>query len=477
MAKKGNQKKSKTQLSSKAMRVEKDSLGELKVPKNAYYGVQTARAVENFPISGWHAHPAFIDGTVLIKKAAATVHGQLGLIPKKHTQLIVKVCDEILSGQHREEFVVDAFQAGAGTSHHMNVNEVIANRANEMLKKPRGSYAPIHPNDHVNMAQSTNDVIPTAIRLSSLLLKKDLLSAVQGLAKAFRKKAKEWHKIVKSGRTHLQDATPIRLGQEVGAYASCLESHFKKIEQAYQPLKELGIGGTAVGTGVNSHPKYRKMMASNLGKYLKIPLKPAKDFFEAMQSMAPIVGLSDALKNMALDLTRIANDLRLLSSGPRTGLGEIVLPPVQPGSSIMPGKVNPVLAEMTNQSCFFTLGLNTAISYGSQAGQLELNVMMPMIAYSLCWQITILTNTMNALAKKCVDGIKADAERCRWFGENSVSIATVLNPLLGYAKTAEIVKKAVATGRPLRDLLAETTLTPKQIEQVFKLEDSTRPNI
>jgi len=458
-------------------RTEKDSLGEKQIPNQVYYGVQTARAVDNFPISGWKPHPAFVDATVLIKKAAATVHGELGLIPKKHVAAIVKACDEILAGQHREHFVVDVFQAGAGTSHHMNVNEVVANRANEILGGKRGAYQPINPNDHVNMAQSTNDVIPTAIRLSALLLKKNCLSALDKLQKAFAKKAKAWDKIVKSGRTHLQDATPIRLGQEFGGYASCLESHLAWVKVAFVPLTSLGLGGTAVGTGINSHPKYRPMVAQELGKLIGEPLKPAKDFFEAMQSMSPFVGLSNALRNLTLDLIRIANDLRLLASGPRTGLYEIVLPAVQPGSSIMPGKVNPVLAEMTDMAGFFVLGLDTTIAYASQAGQLELNVMMPIIAYCLSWQLTILTNTMDALAVKCVDGIIAFPDRCRYYAENSVSIATVLNPILGYAATAEIVKKAVATGKPLRELLVQSSLTEAQIEQVFDLYDSTYPNL
>ena len=458
-------------------RIEKDSLGEKKIPHHVYYGVQTVRAVENFPISGWKPHPAFVDATVLIKKAAAVVHGELGLIPAKNVKAIVKACDEILGGELRDNFVVDVFQAGAGTSHHMNVNEVVANRANELLGGKRGIYDPINPNDHVNMAQSTNDVIPTAIRLAALLLKKDFLPSLTALQKAFAAKAKAWDKIIKSGRTHLQDATPIRLGQEFGAYASVLQSHIEWIKQAYEPLKSLGLGGTAVGSGINSHPRYRTMVAKELGRLIGEPLKPAKDYFEAMQSMSPFVGLSNAIRNLTLDLVRIANDLRLLASGPRTGLYEILLPPVQPGSSIMPGKVNPVLAEMTDMSGFFVLGLDTTIAYASQAGQLELNVMMPIIAYCLTWELSILGNTMQALATKCIDGIIAFPDRCRYYAENSVSIATVLNPILGYAATAEIVKKAVATGRPLRELLQETSLKPAQIEKVFDLYDSTYPNL
>ncbi|HEX5033824.1 MAG TPA: lyase family protein, partial [bacterium] len=316
-----------------------------------------------------------------------------------------------------------------------------------------------------------------AIRIAALLLKKDFLASLKTLQKSFAAKAKAWDKIVKSGRTHLQDATPIRLGQEFGGYASVLQSHLDWIERAFEPLTRLGLGGTAVGTGINSHPQYRQRVAKELGRLIGEPLKPAKDYFEAMQSMSPFVGLSNAIRNLTLDLIRIANDLRLLASGPRTGLYEILLPPVQPGSSIMPGKVNPVLAEMTDMSGFFVLGLDTTIAYSSQAGQLELNVMMPIIAYCLSWELSILSNTMQALAVKCVDGIIAFPDRCKYYAENSVSIATVLNPILGYAATAEIVKKAVATGKPLRELLQQTSLTPAQIDKVFDLYDSTYPNL
>jgi aspartate ammonia-lyase len=458
-------------------RIEKDSLGEKHIPNEVYYGVQTSRAIDNFPISGWKPHPAFVDACVLVKKAAAIVNCQLNLLPKKLANAIVKACDEILDGKLRDQFVVDIFQAGAGTSQNMNTNEVIANRANEILGQKRGSYHPIHPNDHVNMAQSTNDVIPTAIRLAALLLKDGFFESLGKLHQSFRKKSREFDRVIKSGRTHLQDATPIRLGQEFGAYASCLASHLQTIKAAYLPLTHLGIGGTAVGTGINSHPRYRKMMPQVLGKFLGIPLKQAKDYFEAMQSMAPFAGLSSALRNLSLDLIRIANDLRLLASGPRTGFNEILLPAVQPGSSIMPGKVNPVLAEMTDMAGFYVLGLDHSIAFATQAGQLELNVMMPLIAYCLTWELTILTNKMSVLRSRCIDGILANKEQCRYWAENSVSIATVLNPILGYSATAEIVKKAVRSGKPLRELLEQTSLTKQQIEKVFDLYDSTYPNL
>lgn len=462
---------------SQKFRIEKDSLGEKQIPAEVYYGVQTARAIDNFPISGWSPHPAFVEACVLIKKAASIVNSDLKLLPKNLARAIVKASDEILDGKFRDQFVVDIFQAGAGTSQNMNTNEVIANRANEILGQKRGTYKPIHPNDHVNMAQSTNDVIPTAIRLAALLLRNDLLRSLGDLQKSFQRKAREWDKVIKSGRTHLQDATPIRLGQEFSGYASCLSSHLEQVRAAFVPLTYLGIGGTAVGTGINSHPRYRKIMPKVLGKFIGIPLKGAKNYFEAMQSMAPFAGLSGALRNLALDLIRIANDLRLLASGPRTGFNEILLPAVQPGSSIMPGKVNPVLAEMTDMAGFFILGLDHSIAFATQAGQLELNVMMPLIAYCLTWELTLLTNKMDALRSRCIDGIKANVEQCRYWAENSVSIATVLNPILGYSATAEIVKKAVETGKPLRELLEQSSLTKAQIEKVFDLYDSTYPNL
>ncbi len=451
-------------------RTEQDSLGSQKVPSEHYYGGQSSRALENFPISGWRAHPSFLEATLLIKKAAAQVNGQLRLIPSSLSKIITRVCDEILRDlpQWKKEFSVDVFQAGAGTSHHMNVNEVIANRANEILKKQKGSYSPIHPNDHVNRAQSTNDVIPTAIRLAALKELQLFLPALKKMAQVFRKKEKEFYPVIKSGRTHLQDATPLRLGQEFSGYAQCLENHFKRISEARKELLEIGLGGTAVGTGINTHPQYRKKIAKALAALTKEPLRPAPNFFEAMQSLAPFTSLSGALKNLALDLIRIANDLRLLSSGPRTGLAEIQLPAVQPGSSIMPGKVNPVMCEMLNMVCFFVMGLDTSVSMASQAGQLELNVMMPLVAYSLPWEITLLTNSITQVTLRCVEGIKADAKRCRDYAENSVAIATVLTPRLGYAKTAEIVKEAVQTGKSIREVLkAHGVLSDQEMDKIF----------
>ena len=463
-------------MKSKKYRIEKDALGPKEIPAEATYGVQTARALENFSISGWRAHPRFIEATVLIKKAAALVNADLRMIGRREARAIVQACDEILKGKWIDQFAVDVFQAGAGTSHNMNANEVIANRANEILGKSRGAYAPIHPNDHVNRAQSTNDVIPTAIRLACLRELKDFYPSCDALALAFRKKSRTFDRIIKSGRTHLQDATPIRLGQEFSGYAQCLDNHRRRIGEASSDLRRIGLGGTAVGTGINTHARYRKKVAQALARLMGEKIEPAKNFFEAMQSLAPFTHLSGVLRNLALDLIRIANDLRLLSSGPRTGLAEIILPPVQPGSSIMPGKVNPVMAEMQDMVAFFVVGLDTSVALASQAGQLELNVMMPLVAYSLPWMITLLKNSMKALAERCVEGIQADAARGLYYAENSVSIATALAVPMGYAKTAEVVKEAVKTGKSIRTILKERNLlSEKEMDRVFDLMPLTEP--
>ncbi|MBF0492291.1 MAG: aspartate ammonia-lyase [Deltaproteobacteria bacterium] len=451
-------------------RQEKDSLGSKKIPSQAYYGVQTARALENFPISGWTAHPGFLEATILVKKAAALVNAQLGLIPPKLSKTIARVCDEILKGKWRDQFVVDVFQAGAGTSHNMNVNEVIANRANEILGTARGTYSPIHPNDHVNRCQSTNDMIPTAIRLAALQELQKFLPTLTQLIQIFKKKSKQLNSVIKSGRTHLQDATPIRLGQEFSGYTQCLENHLQRIQATKKDLLKIGLGGTAVGTGMNTHPQYRKKIAQKLSQLSGEKLVPASNFFEAMQSLAPFTHLSGTLRNLTLDLIRIANDLRLLASGPRTGLAEIQLPAVQPGSSIMPGKVNPSIAEMLNMTCFFVLGLDESIKLASQAGQLELNVMMPLVAYSLPWSVTLLTNALKIFGERCVEGIQADNERCLFYAENSTSIATALAPKLGYAKTAELIKEAIRSKKNVRAILIEQhILSPEEIEELFHL--------
>ncbi|MEP6591568.1 MAG: aspartate ammonia-lyase, partial [Gemmatimonadota bacterium] len=366
-----------------SFRTEKDPLGELPVPDEALYGIQTLRAVQNFPISGLRPLPAFIDAVVMIKRSAAVTHRETGRLEAEFADAIITAADEILGGQHRDQFVVDPYQAGAGTSHNMNINEVIANRANELLGFVRGRYAPVHPNDHVNMAQSTNDVIPTAMRLATLLTLPSLLAALDGLGEAFLERGRAFDHIIKSGRTHLQDATPIRLGQEFTAYGHTVLRHRKKLEEAARWLRAMNIGGSAVGTGINVEPTYPALMVKHLQVLTGLELEVAEDRIQLMQSMGDIATFSGALRAYVLDLCKIADDIRLLSSGPRTGLAEILLPAVQPGSSIMPGKVNPSIAEMVNQVCYQAIGIDTTVAMAAKAGELELNVMMPVITHNI----------------------------------------------------------------------------------------------
>lgn len=460
------------------MRTEQDALGTKQLPDNIYYGIQTLRAVENFPISGLKAHPLFIKATVTVKKAAAIVNSKLGHLDTNKSKAIVHACDEILEGKLGEQFVVDVFQAGAGTSHNMNTNEVIANCAIESLGGKKGDYSLIHPNDHVNMAQSTNDVIPTAMRITTLWLLEELITVVEGARRTFANKGKEFDRIVKSGRTHLQDAVPIRLGQEFCAYAEALKKCSSALEKSRTELYELGLGGTAVGTGLNADPKYRSMVTAELARLTGFPLHPSADYFEAMQSMALFVDVSSAVRRLAVELTRIANDLRLLASGPRTGFAEIVLPAVQPGSSIMPGKINPSMAEMMNMAAFHVLGNDAAIAYAAQAGQLELNVMMPVIAHNLFQAIQISANALKAFTKRCVEGISADEARCKMYAEASVGIATVLNAHIGYSKAAEVSKESVKTGKLVRDIIVEKEILSKEeLEQVLDWHSLTEPGI
>jgi len=459
-------------------RIEKDSLGERRIPKDAYYGVQTHRAVENFPISGLRPKPAYVDATVHIKKAAAVVNKQLGLLDARKADAIVQAADEILGGKLREWFVVDVYQAGAGTSHNMNTNEVLANRAIEILGGRKGDYAIIQPNDDVNMSQSTNDVCPTAIRIGALIMVRELLPSMANLEEAFRGKAKEFDKVVKSGRTHLADAVPIRLGQEIGAWGTNIRKHRMAIEHASLGCCELGIGGTAAGTGLNAHPKYREMMVRQLSSQLGFELRMAEDYFEAMQSLRPMVELSNSIRNLAQDLIRISNDIRLLGSGPKTGLFEINLPAVQPGSSIMPGKVNPVMAEMMDMVCFQVIGCDTTVLLSAQAGQLELNVMMPVVAFNLLHEFEILKNAIDVFIKYCVTGITANEDRCRAYAEGSMSVVTVLNPHIGYLKAAEIAKEYLTSGKPIRQLVLEKgLLSAEKLDEVFNLYGMTEPGI
>jgi aspartate ammonia-lyase len=459
---------------SEKTRTEKDPLGTLEVPADALYGVQTLRAVQNFPISGLKPLPAFVDATVRIKRAASLTHKETGRLEPKLADAIVKAADEVLAGKHREQFVVDVYQAGAGTSHNMNVNEVLANRANEILGTKRGSYSPVHPNDHVNMAQSTNDVIPTAIRLACLTELGTFEKAFEGLAKAFEKKGKEFDDVLKSGRTHLQDAMPIRLGQEFEAYAGSLRRGLKRVVDAADYLRDLGIGGSAVGTGVNVEREYPKLMVKHLRSSAKVDLREGKDRIQLMQSMGDVAGFSSQIKVLALDLSKIASDLRLLASGPRTGLDEIRLPAVQPGSSIMPGKVNPSIPEMVNQVCFQVIGNDACVTVATEHGQLELNVMMPVIEHNVVFSMMILGNAARVFAEKTVKGIEANEEQSRYWLERSAALATALAPQIGYARAAELSKQSVKENVLIRDLVKrEKVLPAKEIDEVLDLRKMT----
>lgn len=437
-------------------RIEKDSLGEVRVPAKAYYAAQTARAVENFPVSGLKPYPAFVWSMTLIKRAAAEVHKDLGLLDARLADAIIQAADEVLAGKHHDQFVVDPFQAGAGTSHNMNVNEVIANRASEILGYALDSKEkPVNPNDHVNMAQSTNDTIPTAIRLGVLWKFDELVSTLQRCADELKRKAAEWDSITKSGRTHLQDAVPVRLGQEVAAWAKAIERNIEKIRFAAEGLRRLGIGGTAVGSGLNAHPEYHKRMVRKITELTGITVSESDDLFESMQSMQDAVFFSGALRSAAQDFTRIANDIRLLSSGPTTGLAELTCPPVQPGSSIMPGKVNPVLAEMLNQAMFHIMGNDLTVTLCGQAGQLELNVMMPMIAHNLNEMMIVMTGAVRAFTDKLVVGLVANKAQAEGWLERNPILVTALNPAIGYLKGAEVAKKALAENRSIREVVVE----------------------
>ena len=452
-------------------RTERDFLGEREVPADAYYGVQTLRAVENFPISGLRAHPAFIDAMAQIKRAAAVANQAAGKLPEDIAGAVIQAADEIIAGEMRDQFVVDVFQAGAGTSGHMNVNEVLANRAIEILGGQRGDYERVHPNDHVNLGQSTNDVFPTAMRLAALRLLAGLRPALRGLRDALQSKAEEFASIVKAGRTHLQDAAPLTLGQEFGGYAAAIAKTADALAAASHDLRALGIGGTAVGTGLTAFPGYRQRIVQELASLTDQPLRCCDDTFEAMQSMAPFVRLSGELRALAAELIRIANDLRLLSAGPNTGLAEITLPAVQPGSSIMPGKVNPVIAEMMNMVAFHVIGNDHAILMAAQAGQLELNVMMPVINLNLLQSIHILANAVRVFTEKCVSGIQADAGKCRDYAERSIGLATLLKPVIGYHAASELAREAAATGKSVPQLAIEKKLlTREQLDAMLSPE-------
>ncbi len=459
-----------------ATRTEKDSLGTKQIPVNVYYGIQTTRAVENYPISGMRAHPTLIRAFGMVKEAAAEANRELALVDEKIANAVIQAAKEVQQGKWNQEFVVDVFQAGAGVSFHMNTNEVIANRAIEVLGGTLGDYSKVHPNDHVNYGQSTNDVFPTGMRLATLLELEKLYPVLDSLISALEKKGKEFHEILKSGRTHMQDAVPMRLGQEFSAYAGAVRRCKDAVRANSELLRELGLGGSAVGTGINTHPDYRIKAIATLARISGQKLVPVDDMRYAMQSNLAMAGVSSALRNLALEVIRISNDLRMLSSGPNTGFAEINLPALQPGSSIMPGKINPVIPELAAMVSFQVVGNDIAVAMAVQGGQLELNVMMPTMAYNVLQSITILTTMLRQFSDKCVSGITANDKRCNFYVQATVSLATALNPYVGYAKSAEVVKESVATGHSIIDIVRERRLlTEEQIKEILDPARMTEP--
>lgn len=458
-------------------RLEKDSLGVFYVPEKAYYGIQTLRASKNFPISGLKAHPAVVDAIVFIKKSAALANYELGGLDKKRADAIIKACDEILRGKFRDQFIVDVFQMGAGTSFHMNCNEVLANRAEEIMGGKKGEYRLVHPNDHVNLGQSTNDVYPTAMRLAALFLLREILYlALKEIEESFYSKAKEFDHVLKSGRTHLQDAPPIRLGQEFRAYGKALTKSRVFLKNAARSLLELGIGGSAVGTGLNTLPGYTEHVIKHLSEMTGFNLVKAEDLREAMNSLRPMAEVSAGLRNLALEMNRISNDLRLLSSGPKTGLSEISLPAVAPGSSIMPGKVNPSMLEMMNMVCYQIIGCDLVISEGVKSGELELNVMMPVVSFNLNFMIQIMGNALRQVKRKCIDGIQANVDRCKMYAEESIGLAAALSPHIGYDRAAKVVKEALDKGKTLVEVVLEKGwLDKKEMKEILDTEKMTEP--
>ncbi|MBI3544356.1 MAG: aspartate ammonia-lyase [Deltaproteobacteria bacterium] len=453
-------------------RIEKDSLGELAIPADAYFGIQSYRAARNFPISGTQVHPELLASYLKLKRAAARANQAVGALDPKRARAITRAADELLAEKPEElarHFVVDAYQAGAGTSQNMNANEVLANKANELLGHALGAYDPVHPNDHVNMSQSTNDTYPTALRLATLALAGPLVEELDALAEVFAKKARKFDGVLKAARTHLQDAVPIRLGQEFAAYADTVARCARLVDDARTGLRELGIGGSAAGTGINVPKGYGPAIVKELRRAFRDPrLEQARDLRAAMQSQLPVMVYSNALRAAALELTRIVNDLRLLASGPSTGLAELRLPSTQPGSSIMPGKVNPSILEMVNQVLFKVLGNDSGLAFAMQAGQLELNVMMPVMAQLVLESSAIMAKALAQLRLRCVEGIDANRERCRAYAENTTQIATALNPVLGYGRAGELAKEALATGKSVVELVREKKLlTEKQIRSLL----------
>jgi aspartate ammonia-lyase len=465
-------------MASESYRVEHDLLGDRQVPASAYFGVHTLRAFENFPITGnpISIYPDLIRALACIKQAAALANHELGLLDKQRTEAIVKACQEIRDGDLHEHFVVDVIQGGAGTSTNMNANEVIANRALEHLGHARGEYGYLHPNEHVNMSQSTNDVYPTALKVAAYFGIFRLIDATAVLRHAFEAKAEEFRDVLKMGRTQLQDAVPMTLGQEFSTYAVMLGEDEERLKEAALLIREINLGATAIGTGINAHPEYASAVCRRLAEITGIPLITAPNLVEATQDCGSFVQLSGVLKRVAVKLSKTCNDLRLLSSGPRAGLGEINLPPMQAGSSIMPGKVNPVIPEVVNQIAFEVIGNDVTVSFAAEAGQLQLNAFEPIIAHSLFKSITHLRNGCLTLAERCVNGITANRDRLRGSVEHSIGVVTALNPYIGYANATEVAREALATGKSVYDLVLEKKLLPKdKLDAILQPEILTRP--
>ncbi len=460
------------------MRKEHDLLGELEIADAAYYGVQTFRSVGNFKITGVRLqdYPDFIKGLAMTKEAAAEANHDLGYLPCNIHKGIVQACHEINEGKFDEEFVVDMIQGGAGTSTNMNANEVIANRCNEILGGKKGEYSPCHPNNHVNYAQSTNDAYPTAAKMGLALSNKKLIAELENLIKSFREKGKEFSSYIKMGRTQLQDAVPMTLGQEFESYAASLECEIKLLKDAEENLYTVNMGATAIGTGINSDPEYPAKVAKHLSKITGFDIKIAKNLIAATNDTSDFLTLSSQYKRLAVKVSKICNDLRLLSSGPRTGFYEIKLPPMQPGSSIMPGKVNPVIPEVVNQVCFRVIGNDTACMMAAEAAQLELNVFEPVMIYSLFEDAKLLVNAFVTLRERCISGIEANAERCKDMVHHSIGLVTALNPILGYEKSSEIAKAALKEGRGVAELVLEKGyLSEDELKTVLKPENMTQP--
>ncbi|MFQ5848148.1 MAG: class II fumarate hydratase [Candidatus Methylomirabilales bacterium] len=444
-------------------RIERDSMGDVRVPAEAYYGAQTQRAVENFPVSGLRFPPDFIRALGMIKLCAARANLDLGLLDRQVAEAIIRAAQEVVDGKWDGEFVLDIFQTGSGTSTNMNANEMIANRAIELLGGEIGSKRPVHPNDHVNLGQSSNDVIPTAIHLAALhVVERELLPALRGLHQALLAKAQEFDGVVKIGRTHLQDATPVRLGQEFAGYARQIELAVARVERVRPSLGELALGGTAVGTGINTHPEFPAQVIRYLGEMTRLPLTEAKHHFAAQGGQDAVVETSGALKTVAVGLTKIANDIRWLGSGPRCGIGEILLPAIQPGSSIMPGKVNPVIPEAVIQVAAHVIGNDACITLGGLGGYFELNMMLPVMAYTVLQSITLLASVSRIFVEKCLAGIRVDEARCAELIEQSLAMCTALAPVIGYDAAAKIAKESYETGKTVRQVAVEHQVLPEE---------------